>query len=263
MAIFDGSIKMFSTREALTAFNEARGRAYFIPDGFLPILVRQADVTDEVRTKIRRSCAHLYLSGIADDCRLPTYVIASRTKTTIDPVITKEPPRPPNAFILYRKDKQSGIAIANLGITNNDISRIIGQMWRNETESVRQQYQALAERVKAEHRIKFPNYKYSPKRPKKASMANNEELACQDFQHHAATHDNCTESGSNAESDSFPAAYAPSTNAATANQHAHSATFYRSVELARPGRQATDLLPYTEVPMHAQTYVCPTPAYCG
>ncbi|PKK77644.1 hypothetical protein RhiirC2_808382 [Rhizophagus irregularis] len=39
-----------------------------------------------------------------------------------------KPPRPPNAFILYRRAKKPGILTRHQGITNNEVSKEIGRM---------------------------------------------------------------------------------------------------------------------------------------
>ncbi|KAI7833756.1 hypothetical protein BX661DRAFT_64926 [Kickxella alabastrina] len=44
----------------------------------------------------------------------------------------KRTPRPPNAFILYRKAKQAEVIRDNPGVSNKDVSCIIGQMWKSE-----------------------------------------------------------------------------------------------------------------------------------
>ncbi|CAG8840259.1 41755_t:CDS:2, partial [Gigaspora margarita] len=77
----------------------------------------------------------------------------------------KKPPRPPNAFILYRRDKQSKIVAANEGISNNEVSKEIGILWRNEPLEVKILWQKLAEEAKLEHMRKYPEYKYRPHRP--------------------------------------------------------------------------------------------------
>ncbi|KAG9903607.1 hypothetical protein KCV05_g15527, partial [Aureobasidium melanogenum] len=42
--------------------------------------------------------------------------------------------RPANALILYRKHHHSDIVACNPGLHNNEISKIIGKMWRDESE---------------------------------------------------------------------------------------------------------------------------------
>ncbi|KAK4706151.1 hypothetical protein P7C70_g39, partial [Phenoliferia sp. Uapishka_3] len=67
-------------------------------------------------------------------------------------------PRPPNAWILYRSQQ-----IRNLKQDpdlakkpQSEISKVIGQMWRTESDEVRQWYEHQAEIKKAEHKDMYP-----------------------------------------------------------------------------------------------------------
>nr|QKY89078.1 mating type protein 1-2-1 [Calonectria hongkongensis] len=74
-------------------------------------------------------------------------------------------PRPPNAYILYRKDRHRILKQANPQITNSEISMVLGRAWNMETPEVRKKYKLMADEVKAELIKKHPNYKYRPRRP--------------------------------------------------------------------------------------------------
>ncbi|KAJ3516443.1 hypothetical protein NM208_g14841 [Fusarium decemcellulare] len=74
-------------------------------------------------------------------------------------------PRPPNAYILYRKERHHLVKKLNPGITNNQISQVLGQCWNMETREVRAQYKSMAEAIKKDHREKHPGYQYKPRRP--------------------------------------------------------------------------------------------------
>ena len=76
-------------------------------------------------------------------------------------------PRPPNSFILYRRDKHAEITTQNRGakaLNNNVISKIVATMWKQETAEVKAIYSAKAEEEKRAHMIKFPDYKYQPRK---------------------------------------------------------------------------------------------------
>jgi hypothetical protein len=106
------------------------------------------------------------------DVRLPSFALpcgvagpppkaaSSNAKTKI-----KKPPRPPNAFILYRRAKQPGIVARHQGITNNEVSKEIGRMWHEEPAEIRQKFQKMADAAKQEHMKKYPEYRYRPRRP--------------------------------------------------------------------------------------------------
>ena len=74
-------------------------------------------------------------------------------------------PRPPNAFILYRKDRHPAIKQANPDFHNNDISRLLGKSWKAEPEAVQADYRARAECIKHQHAINNPGYQYAPRKP--------------------------------------------------------------------------------------------------
>jgi hypothetical protein len=127
----------------------------------------------------------------AADTRLsPPVKVASPLQTVPKKV---KIPRPPNAFILFRMDKQPSIVqehmvgecshkptcapaktagstakvCANRVITinNNQVSKIIGKMWQSASPDVKRTYRLKAEEAKREHKEKYPDYKYSPKKP--------------------------------------------------------------------------------------------------
>ncbi|KAI7382124.1 hypothetical protein KC336_g18696 [Hortaea werneckii] len=84
-------------------------------------------------------------------------------------------PRPPNAFIIYRKDWHARVVAENPGLHNNAISVIIGRQWRAESETVRAAYIRQAEDKKEQHAIANPGYQYQPRKPseKKKRMTKN------------------------------------------------------------------------------------------
>ncbi|KAF4996605.1 hypothetical protein FDECE_12374 [Fusarium decemcellulare] len=81
-------------------------------------------------------------------------------------------PRPPNAYILYRKERHHLVKKLNPGITNNQISQVLGQCWNMETREVRAQYKSMAEAIKKDHREKHPGYQYKPRRPSEKRRRN-------------------------------------------------------------------------------------------
>jgi hypothetical protein len=78
----------------------------------------------------------------------------------------KRPPRPPNAFILYRRAKQPAILAAHRNLTNAEISRYISSCWRSETDEERLAWERYADQKKLEHMQAYPNYVYRPNKNK-------------------------------------------------------------------------------------------------
>ncbi|KAK0703142.1 mating-type protein Mat a-1, partial [Lasiosphaeria miniovina] len=69
-------------------------------------------------------------------------------------------PRPPNAFILYRKDRHKELKNANPTLKNNEISTLVGTMWRREDDATRAKYHLKAQECKNMLLKYYPQYKY-------------------------------------------------------------------------------------------------------
>ncbi|KAJ5110902.1 hypothetical protein N7532_001437 [Penicillium argentinense] len=74
-------------------------------------------------------------------------------------------PRPPNSFILYRRDNHRTTTAAHPNLPNTQISRIIATKWKKESDHVKAAYREKALMAKEEHLRKHPDYQYSPRRP--------------------------------------------------------------------------------------------------
>ncbi|BGP12874.1 hypothetical protein JCM10213_005171 [Rhodosporidiobolus nylandii] len=89
------------------------------------------------------------------------------------------PPRPANAWICYRSARVQELKSSSSQyskLPQADISKIIGQLWRSEPPEVRRQYEEMAERKKAEHKEKHPDYVFRPVR-RKASKGSSKKAA--------------------------------------------------------------------------------------
>ncbi|KAL0470204.1 hypothetical protein QR685DRAFT_587114 [Neurospora intermedia] len=76
-------------------------------------------------------------------------------------------PRPRNAFILYRQHHQARVVADHPGLANPEISKIIGEKWRAESDMHKEEWKQLAEEEKLHHQRKYPEYKYQPRRGNK------------------------------------------------------------------------------------------------
>ncbi|KAG0369319.1 Casanova [Gamsiella multidivaricata] len=83
--------------------------------------------------------------------------VTSSSKTS-NPSQAKKAPRPSNSFLIYRKEHAKAYA----GLVATELSTKLAKAWKNETPERRAYYAMLAERAKAEHAIKYPNYKFTP-----------------------------------------------------------------------------------------------------
>ncbi|KAI8912615.1 high mobility group box domain-containing protein [Gorgonomyces haynaldii] len=98
---------------------------------------------------------------------------SDHTESVADwPISSSKPkhkiPRPRNSFIIYRQErskelkgklKPDGSVFSNL-----DISREIAEMWKTESEEVKEHYMDLARLEKEQHAIKYPDYKFNRRR---------------------------------------------------------------------------------------------------
>ncbi|OAQ26516.1 hypothetical protein K457DRAFT_49750, partial [Linnemannia elongata AG-77] len=66
--------------------------------------------------------------------------------------------RPPNSFIIYRKEHSAGYS----KITAAELSKILGEQWAKEPPERRAYYARLAKVAEKEHALKFPYYKFTP-----------------------------------------------------------------------------------------------------
>ncbi|KAJ7874693.1 hypothetical protein B0H14DRAFT_3859668 [Mycena olivaceomarginata] len=69
-----------------------------------------------------------------------------------------QPPRPPNAWILYRAEKSKVIGRK----AQADVSKEISAMWKAELPHVRAEYERRADIKKAEHAAMYPDYRFQP-----------------------------------------------------------------------------------------------------
>lgn len=64
--------------------------------------------------------------------------------------------RPPNAFMIFAKERRREILYSNQRITNKEVSKQLGVEWRNLSEEARARYQRLSEELRQEHQLKYP-----------------------------------------------------------------------------------------------------------
>lgn len=88
-----------------------------------------------------------------------------------------QPPRPPNAWILYRSDKLRELPPSSERRAQADVSRLISDMWKKESEAVKLEYERMADAKKAEHQRMYPDYRFQPmKKEDKARMREKQKL---------------------------------------------------------------------------------------
>ncbi|KAI9723798.1 MAG: hypothetical protein M1828_004048 [Chrysothrix sp. TS-e1954] len=73
-------------------------------------------------------------------------------------------PRPRNAWILYRQHHQASVVAQYPGLSEPEISKILGDYWRNQPNDVKDSWKQVAEEEKIRHQQTYPDYRYQPRR---------------------------------------------------------------------------------------------------
>ncbi|XP_076259183.1 uncharacterized protein LOC143195670 [Rhynchophorus ferrugineus] len=80
----------------------------------------------------------------------------------LDPGCSKIP-RPPNAFMLYANEHRKFMAHLYPTDSNKEISRKLGQTWKDLNVQEKNKYFQRAKDIDMEHKKKYPGYVYNPK----------------------------------------------------------------------------------------------------
>ena len=76
--------------------------------------------------------------------------------------------RPPNAFILYSQAMRSQAREENPALTNTEISRLLGKMWKEVPSEIKLQYKQKAAALQEQFKREHPDYTYRKARRKRA-----------------------------------------------------------------------------------------------
>ncbi|KAK9895860.1 hypothetical protein P389DRAFT_71007 [Cystobasidium minutum MCA 4210] len=110
----------------------------------------------------------------ASPARVASKPFNGPTGTVVPDLDAKKPPRPPNAWILYRSDcirkQRENRSPDAPKPTQAELSKLFGEQWRNESEDVKAEYERQAEAARDEHSAKYPDWRFSRK-PLKAGSA--------------------------------------------------------------------------------------------
>jgi len=78
--------------------------------------------------------------------------------------IAIQPPRPPNCFMVWAQEKRNEIAKKNMIVNNINTSILLGKIWKSMSDKDKQPYKIRAKLLNDQHLLKYPNYKYQPKK---------------------------------------------------------------------------------------------------
>lgn len=122
-----------------------------------------------------------YLAPPTASCNLPTATkfsgkAGSCAPKKKDPRRQRDPNRPPrplNAFFLYRRKFQK--VVRRVVPDHRDVSKIIGQRWRLLDETEKKYWKVKAEEAKVLHADLYPEYRYRPVRGREKATRKNKE----------------------------------------------------------------------------------------
>ncbi|KAI0232405.1 hypothetical protein L0F63_005280, partial [Massospora cicadina] len=136
-----------------------------IPKGFTPLLIPNSAINQLSKpSKLDTSLNSLESASLVRQV-INANISEVNPKQVIQPSPVKIP-RPPNAFMLFRKDVQKSVRQLYRALPNKEISIIIANMYANLSQEEKRTYVERAQNELEIHKQNYPQYKFTPKRGK-------------------------------------------------------------------------------------------------
>ena len=82
--------------------------------------------------------------------------------TSGSPQGTEKIPRPPNSWILFRRDKSKELREANPNMSTGEVSTEAARQWKALSDEDKGFYQEMAKQAALQHKVQYPDYVYKP-----------------------------------------------------------------------------------------------------
>ncbi|KAK9768238.1 hypothetical protein K7432_001261 [Basidiobolus ranarum] len=162
-----------STLDDLAAPIPNEGEFFFVPNGFVPVLMVES-LTSVIEYNFPPEVIPLtqpiFASPLYPVSSMRPFISSNRAPpptpssavTQGNPAKAKKAPRPTNAFILFRRENHGRIFQQNPHLSNNDVSKTLGKEWKALPEFEKEKYRRKAKSLQQEHQEKYPDYKFTP-----------------------------------------------------------------------------------------------------
>lgn len=71
--------------------------------------------------------------------------------------------RPMNAFLLWARGERKRMSSDGFGVSQTSLSKLLGETWRHMSMEEKQPFLAMAEKLKRQHHLDHPDYRFKPK----------------------------------------------------------------------------------------------------
>lgn len=98
--------------------------------------------------------------------------ISNESKLLTNKSSFKHIKRPMNAFMVWAQTARKELSARYPNLHNAQLSKALGKMWHQLSDEQKIPFSIEASRLKNEHKLKYPDYRYQPRRRTKLVAAN-------------------------------------------------------------------------------------------